>query len=77
MPKMSGPELVKQIKRLLPDLKVVYMSGYIEQKEDYRELLEKGFYLQKPFSRETLLRQLSAASANKPLASPAAAAVQP
>jgi signal transduction histidine kinase/ActR/RegA family two-component response regulator len=77
MPKMSGPELVKQIKRLLPDLKVVYMSGYIEQKEDYRELLEKGFYLQKPFSRETLLRQLSAASANKPLASPAAAAVHP
>jgi two-component system cell cycle sensor histidine kinase/response regulator CckA len=77
MPKMSGPELVKQIKRLLPDLKVVYMSGYIEQKEDYRELLEKGFYLQKPFSREMLLRQLSAASANKPLASPAAAAVHP
>ncbi len=77
MPNMSGPDLVKRLKRLLPDLKIVYMSGYIEQNEDCKELLEKEFYLQKPFSRDTLLRQVSDAFTNEPLAHPLAAAVHP
>jgi len=75
MPKMSGTELVKQLKRFLPDLKVVYMSGYIEQNEDCKELLEKEFYLQKPFSRDVLLRQVSEALTHKRLAHSSAAAV--
>jgi YesN/AraC family two-component response regulator len=77
MPNMSGPDLVKRLKRLLPDLKIVYMSGYIEQNEDCKELLEKEFYLQKPFSRDMLLRQVSEAFINEPLAHPLAAAVHP
>jgi signal transduction histidine kinase/ActR/RegA family two-component response regulator len=75
MPNMSGPELVKKLKRLLPDLKIVYMSGYIEQNEDCKELLEKEFYLQKPFSRDVLLRQVSEALTNERLAHSSAAAV--
>jgi nitrogen-specific signal transduction histidine kinase/ActR/RegA family two-component response regulator len=75
MPNMSGPELVKKLKRLLPDLKIVYMSGYIEQNEDCKELLEKEFYLQKPFSRDMLLRQVSEALTNKRLAHSSPAAV--
>ena len=27
MPRIRGPELAKRLKRLLPELKVVYMSG--------------------------------------------------
>jgi len=75
MPNMSGPELVKKLKRLLPDLKIVYMSGYIEQNEDCKELLEKEFYLQKPFSRPMLLRQVSEALTNGRSAHSRAAAV--
>ena len=75
MPNMSGPELVKKLKRLLPDLKIVYMSGYIEQNEDCKELLEKEFYLQKPFSRDMLLRQVSEALTNERLAHSSAAAM--
>jgi signal transduction histidine kinase/ActR/RegA family two-component response regulator len=74
MPNMSGPELVKKLKRLLPDLKTVYMSGYIEQNEDCKELLEREFYLQKPFSRDMLLRQVSEALTNGQLAHSSAAA---
>jgi CheY-like chemotaxis protein len=77
MPNMSGPELVKKLKRLLPDLKIVYMSGYIEQNEDCKQLLEKESYLQKPFSRDMLLRQISDAFTNEPLARALAAAVHP
>jgi signal transduction histidine kinase/ActR/RegA family two-component response regulator len=75
MPNMSGPELVKKLKPLLPDLKIVYMSGYIEQNEDCKELLEKEFYLQKPFSRDVMLRQVSEALTNEPLAHPSAVTV--
>jgi signal transduction histidine kinase/ActR/RegA family two-component response regulator len=75
MPNMSGPELVKKLKRLLPDLKIVYMSGYIEQNEDCKELLEKEFYLQKPFSRDVLLRQVSEALTNERLAHSSTAAM--
>ncbi|HEV3374434.1 MAG TPA: ATP-binding protein [Candidatus Acidoferrum sp.] len=76
MPNMSGPELVKELKRLLPDLKIVYMSGYIEQNEDCKALLEKEFYLQKPFSRDVLLRQVSEALNNVPFAHARIAAVR-
>jgi CheY-like chemotaxis protein len=75
MPNMSGPELVKKLKRLLPDLKIIYMSGYIEQNENCKELLEREFYLQKPFSRDMLLRQVSEALTNEPLAHSSTAAV--
>lgn len=74
MPKMSGPELVKRLSPLLPDLKIVYMSGYIEQSEDSKKLLEDSFYLQKPFSRDMLLRLVSRALKDKPLARPIAQA---
>jgi signal transduction histidine kinase/ActR/RegA family two-component response regulator len=74
MPKMSGPELVKRLNPLLPDLKIVYMSGYIEQNEECRKLLEESLYLQKPFSRDMLLRLVSQALWNKPFAHPIAQA---
>jgi hypothetical protein len=37
--------------------------------------LEKEFYLQKPFSRDLLLRQVSEALTNEPLAHPSAETV--
>ena len=44
MPVMSGKEMVRRIDReRLPDLKVLYMSGYSENIEPGLDLLEKPF----------------------------------
>src|SRR3989449_2371546 len=55
MPKMRGPELAKRLKVLHPDLRIVYMSGYLEYNSGNGQFLEEGFFLQKPFSRNTLV----------------------
>ncbi len=57
MPKMNGLQLVRRLGRTLPDLKVLFMSGYtyniIEEQGD----LEPGQnFLQKPFTAVGLLR---------------------
>jgi signal transduction histidine kinase/CheY-like chemotaxis protein len=61
MPNMRGPALAKHLKHLRPELKVVYMSGYLEFNTDGGEFLEEGFFLQKPFSRDTLVRKVAEA----------------
>ena len=66
MPRMRGPELAKRLKRRLPDLKVVYMSGYTEEFSEGQSLLEGASFLQKPFSRDALLRQIHDTLKGKP-----------
>jgi len=61
MPNMRGSELGARLKSLLPNLKVIYMTGYLEQREDDHGFLEDAFFLQKPFSRETVVRQVGQA----------------
>jgi signal transduction histidine kinase/ActR/RegA family two-component response regulator len=65
MPKMRGTELAQRLKAGFPSLKVVYMSGYLEQDTGSWEILEKAMVLQKPFSRDTLIRQISEAFEGK------------
>ena len=56
MPGMNGKEMVKRIDReQLPDLKVLYMSGYSENMEPGLDLLEK------PFTSADLLKRVRAA----------------
>ena len=64
MPKMRGPELAKRLKGLRSDLRVVYMSGYLEYNRGNEDFLEEGFFLQKPFSREMLVSRVSEALKN-------------
>jgi two-component system cell cycle sensor histidine kinase/response regulator CckA len=53
MPGMNGKEMVRRIDRaLLPDLKVLYMSGYSQNAEPGVDLLEK------PFTSADLLRRV-------------------
>lgn len=66
MPKMRGPELAKQLKRLRPSLKVVYTSGYLEYNRGTEDFLEDGLFLQKPFSRDTLVGKVYEALKNEP-----------
>ncbi|HMD40387.1 MAG TPA: ATP-binding protein [Candidatus Acidoferrum sp.] len=61
MPKMRGPELAERLKPILPKLKIIYMSGYLEQNEGNRSFLEGAYFLDKPFSRDVLARQIEEA----------------
>ena len=40
----------------LPDVKIVYMTGYLEQTDGTGEFLQDAYFLQKPFTRETIVR---------------------
>jgi two-component system cell cycle sensor histidine kinase/response regulator CckA len=65
MPNMRGPELSKQLKRRCPNLKVVYMSGYLEYGVGSDEFVEESFFLQKPFSGATLIQKIGEALGNR------------
>ena len=65
MPNVRGPELAEQLRRARPKIKVIYVSGYLEYDRGNGEFLEDGFFLQKPFSRETLINKLAEALSNR------------
>ncbi len=55
MPQMDGPTLVRQVVAKRPDVKVIFISGYTEDK--FREQLKEGevvHFLPKPFSLKQL-----------------------
>jgi CheY-like chemotaxis protein len=59
MRNMSGPELVAHLTTSLPNLKVVFMSGYTGEVIAEREVLKRGItLLEKPFSRTALLNTI-------------------
>jgi signal transduction histidine kinase/ActR/RegA family two-component response regulator len=58
MPNMRGPELAKRLKALRNDIRIIYMSGYLEYKIGSDEFLDDGFFLQKPFTRDTLVSKV-------------------
>jgi CheY-like chemotaxis protein len=55
MPGMGGPELAERLVALHPGLKVLYLSGYMEDTIAHRGILENGIdLLSKPFSAVSL-----------------------
>ena len=59
MPGESGPELLRRVRVIRPDICVLYVSGYADQAIFNREILETGApFLQKPFSRPALARKV-------------------
>ena len=59
MPGMSGPELYEQLIAQMPDLKVVYISGYPMNPSIRGGTLEEEVsFLQKPFTAEALLERI-------------------
>ena len=71
MPNMRGPELAKLMKESRKNLKVIYMSGYLEFNKADDEFLEGSYFLQKPFSRDGLVSKVDEALKRKRVASPA------
>ena len=62
MPRMSGPRLAQSLEAIRPEMKVVYMSGYMGFRQS--QLPEPdAILLAKPFKREALLRKLREALA--------------
>ncbi len=55
MPRMDGPALIKEVRAIHPDMKVIFISGYTE--DSFRKRLgdESGIhFLAKPFSLKQL-----------------------
>lgn len=64
MPKMRGPALAKRLKTLFPHVKIVYMTGYLDQNGDHDDLLQDAFFVQKPFSRQSVVSEVCEALKN-------------
>ena len=57
MPKMGGKELSDRLAADRPEMKVLFVSGYVDNEILREQRFERGeAYLQKPFAPETLLR---------------------
>jgi PAS domain S-box-containing protein len=55
MPEMTGMELSRQIKKDLPSLKVMFMSGYAKEVIGKDEIVDKAhLFIQKPFTVQAL-----------------------
>ena len=65
MPKMRGPALAKRLKTLLPYVKIVYMTGYLEQSAPGDDFLQDAFFLQKPFSGAVLSQKVNEVMSSK------------
>lgn len=61
MPNLRGPELAKRLKLRYSDLRIVYMSGYLDFNTGGSDFLEDMFFLQKPFSRNSLVAKINEA----------------
>ncbi len=61
MPHMSGPQLAKRLRSVLPGLPIVYMSGYTDDEIGRHGVLQEGtVFVQKPFTEKSLLRTVRA-----------------
>ena len=59
MPEMSGPDLVKQVAQLCPQMRVLYISGYTDEAIVHHGIPQSGAaFLQKPFMPDALARKV-------------------
>jgi CheY-like chemotaxis protein len=59
MPEMSGRELTDRVREKIPDLKVLYTTGYTRNAIVHNGILDRGTnFLTKPFSVDELARKV-------------------
>lgn len=80
MPVMRGEEMARKIRRLRPDLRVLYVTAHSEQLfKDRPELIDGEAFLDKPFTVKGLLEAVSLLKVgyiNAPAAPPPASPLQ-
>jgi len=68
MPRMNGHELVQTIVALRPEIKVIYMSGYLEfNASAHLQSGDGALYIQKPFGLDALGKIVRAALESVPV----------
>jgi two-component system cell cycle sensor histidine kinase/response regulator CckA len=59
MPGLSGPEVVRRLGTVRPNLKIIFCSGYTSSAIQHAEALGSGrAFLQKPFTPGALARKV-------------------
>ncbi len=59
MPGMSGGDLADEIRKIIPDLKMLFTSGYTDNAIVHHGVLDKGIpFIQKPFTPDELARKV-------------------
>lgn len=59
MPEMGGPELVEKIRQTDPDVKAVFVSGYVNDMLEQQQLSDRRVrFLQKPVPLDELLKEV-------------------
>ncbi len=67
MPEMNGRQLAEHIRAFFPQIKVLYISGYTADVISTNGVLDADInYLQKPFTRDTLLAKIHAVLTETP-----------
>ncbi|HVR91276.1 MAG TPA: ATP-binding protein [Novosphingobium sp.] len=60
MPSMDGPAMAREIRKLVPGLPVLFMSGYAEEQLREQIDIEDAFFLPKPFSVQQISDKVGA-----------------
>jgi YesN/AraC family two-component response regulator len=59
MPEMNGKELAVAVRKILPDICILFTSGYTEDQIVEEGSLDEGIhFLQKPYSIQTLAKKV-------------------
>ncbi len=67
MPGISGVEFSKEVEMQKPDIKIIFMSGYVDNKLNVTGIAESSHpFLKKPFGSEALVRLVRQALDNSP-----------
>jgi len=60
IPRMNGYELAFRIREKFPNLPVIFVSGYMDQKEHVKKIQDENtFFIQKPFLHESLTNTIA------------------
>jgi DNA-binding NtrC family response regulator len=62
MPEMTGPQMVRQLRGLRPELDVLYVSGYADSARVRSELDPDAAFMAKPFTAVALERAVARAA---------------
>jgi DNA-binding NtrC family response regulator len=59
MPKMQGPTVAKEVKKLQPEIRILFMSGHAQPVLEAEEVLGTTFQMvEKPFDQKLLLEHV-------------------